>query len=386
MSSFHSASQARAAQGAAVEAWKEATSMRKMGREPSRVDLASFFAAADNADPADVTKAEALPGGPPHAGAAPGAAAPKPKKTARFAPGPLDDYTVKAGVLAPPRAPDYSVRAGGAARAAGAAATAPAAGGTDAMADRSVRFRANIADSPEAFAARFGPYQGRLADGEHAAADDDAAADEAHWRGPGAPHRAADPSVRFRDAVAAPGGGGYAAKFGAYSDDPRALIPGDSGHGPADVGSPLAAALAEPGAGEAAPGGTPGKPRPGLGRRAGGRASMDERPAPERHSMERAAAATEQSAPVPRGTAGSQAAAMAGAEASAPPAAEPGREGGLASTGPGAAHAAGLSGGFGLPQVLEDRRMSIDAEGRVKGARLVKSSLIAGPGGGAGEP
>jgi hypothetical protein len=41
-------------QEAAVEAWKEACSMRKSGKEPSRVDLASYFSSAlDNDAPAE---------------------------------------------------------------------------------------------------------------------------------------------------------------------------------------------------------------------------------------------------------------------------------------------------------------------------------------------
>ncbi|KAK9840789.1 hypothetical protein WJX81_004819 [Elliptochloris bilobata] len=276
----------RRSQGAAVEAWKGATSMRKMGREPSRVDLEGFFAGADAdaAAAANITKAEALPAQgtmPPEA--------PKIKKTARFAPGALEDYTVKAGVCAPPSVPDYSVRAGG--NAARRGAQGRGAGGTlggvlgsgdGAHVDRSVRFRRNIA-SPEDFASQFGAYKGRLEDCNDASGSGRGPELQSKNSGNKQGLWHADPSVRFRDAVAPAEGGGFAAKFGAYSDDPRSLIPGDSGHGPGDHGD--RSDSLERADGKAAK----GKLRGGLfGRRTpGARLSMDAVGAPERSPEER---------------------------------------------------------------------------------------------------
>lgn len=383
--------------------------MRKMGREPSRLDLASFFAAADADEDADqaagATKAEALP-----TAEAPalGEKAAKARKTARFAPGALEDYTVKAGVCAPPRVPDYSVRAGSAAGAASGRAAAAQAqgsgrfpGGEEAavggaadgsaadMADRSVRFRKNIAATPEAFAARFGPYQGQLGEGNDSSGSGRgrAAADP----NPNPAHLRADPSVRFRNAVAPPEGG-FAAKFGAYSNDPRALIPGDSGHGPAEKGGASAAMN------EAAGGNTPGKPQKArggglFGRRAtpGARLSLDAVGAPERSPDERNAAAGPDLNPLqnplqPPVQSVRDAAAVASPRApprGSVPAGLPRTAEGFAqdpmeypgqTLGPSFNRS---SGGFGLPRLPEGHRASMDAEGRVKGSRMVRSSIAA---------
>ena len=49
-------------QEAAVEAWKEACAMRRSGREPSRVDLASYFSSALPQDaPAEAGLPEVAP-------------------------------------------------------------------------------------------------------------------------------------------------------------------------------------------------------------------------------------------------------------------------------------------------------------------------------------
>ena len=333
--------------------------MRKMGREPSRVDLASFFANADAdaaAAAAHITKAEGLPA----EGTLPGEqlrGARTAKKTARFAPSALEDYTVKAGVSAPPRVRDYSVRAGSTARPALAAGAELEHAG--AM-DRSVRFARNIAASPGDFAAQFGPYQGRLEDGDASGSGRAEGVDPGAAPRPGF-HRHADPSVRFRDAVAA-ADGGFAAKFGAYSDDPNAIIPGDSGHGPGERESPTGD-------------GRPAKPKT-LGlftrRAAGARLSMDQPAgAPERSPAERGVDATN-----PTGVS------QPSASGAPQPAAGPPERGVLGAAlerssvdwlprgdpdpNPGR-----------LPRLPEGHRASMDTEGRVKGARDAKSSLAA---------
>ena len=338
--------------------------MRKMGREPSRVDLASFFTNADAdaaAAAAHITKAEGLPA----EGTLPGEqlrGARTAKKTARFAPGALEDYTVKAGVSAPPRVRDYSVRAGSTARPAlGAAAPGGEPEHAGAM-DRSVRFARNIAASPGDFAAQFGPYQGRLEDGDASGSGRaEGSADPGAGPGPGF-HRHADPSVRFRDAVAA-ADGGFAAKFGAYSDDPNAIIPGDSGHGPGERQSPTAD-------------GRPAKPKTlGLfGRRAAGaRLSMDQPAgAPERSPAERGVDAANPTGVSPPSTSGGGAA--------GPP-----DRGALGAAIERSSVENWLPGGSGdtdlnpgrLPRLPEGYRALMDTEGRVKGARDAKSSLAA---------
>ena len=353
-------------QGAAVEAWKEATSMRKMGREPSRVDLASFFADADAdaaAAAANITKAEALPLEVP----LPSEQGRKAKKTARFAPGALEDYTVKAGVSAPPRVRDYSVRAGSTARPAPGAAGAAGELGHAAAMDRSVRFARNIAATPDDFAARFGPYQRRLEAGDASGSGRAEGVEPGTAPGPGF-HRHADPSVRFRDAVA-PADGGFASKFGAYSDDPRAIIPGDSGHGPGERPSPPAD-------------GRPAKPNTlgFFGRRApGARLSLDQPAgAPERSPAERGMdAANPADLPQPSAS-GAPQPATASPDGGAPSAA-------YAPAWDGAEHPGWLPGGGAdpspgrgrLPRLPEGHRASMDTEGRVKGARDAKSSLAA---------
>lgn len=339
--------------------------MRKMGREPSRVDLASFFANADAdaaAAAASITKAEALPA----EGSLPGQqlrAARTAKKTARFAPGALEDYTVKAGVSAPPRVRDYSVRAGSTARPALAGASPGGEPEHASAMDRSVRFARNITASPGDFAAQFGPYQGRLEDGDASGSGRAEGADPGAAPGPGF-HRHADPSVRFRDAVAA-ADGGFAAKFGAYSDDPRAIIPGDSGHGPGERQSPTAD-------------GRPAKPKTlGLfGRRAAGaRLSMDQPAgAPERSPAERGVDAAN-----PTGVSRPSAPGVPQPAAGPPDRGAPGAaierssvENWLPGGGGGPNPAPGR-----LPRLPEGHRASMDTEGRVKGARDAKSSLAA---------
>ena len=58
-------------QEAAVEAWKEACSMRRSGREPSRLDLASHFASALlAAEAAEEDSSPHVPGKVGHGGCA----------------------------------------------------------------------------------------------------------------------------------------------------------------------------------------------------------------------------------------------------------------------------------------------------------------------------
>ncbi|CAL8466137.1 g5673 [Coccomyxa elongata] len=247
-------------QEAAVDAWKEACSMRRSGKEPSRVDLASYFASHLNGDAEKASAAdEDEAGAPPrkavpavYSGMAPSkersksqatrhisfapaeenAAADlgkpipaafggRPQPSPRRPPPDVMDYTVKAGMRpshAPSGTPDYSVKAGkmtsqvaaalAAARTADRSQRGPAAPGAG---DASVRFgQAHFATTQEGFARQFGPYAGSLITGD----------DSSH----GSEDAAGDSVSQHFPAAVASSEASYARKFGHYSHDSRITV------------------------------------------------------------------------------------------------------------------------------------------------------------------
>ncbi|CAL5228517.1 g11669 [Coccomyxa viridis] len=184
-------------QEAAVEAWKEACAMRRSGKEPSRVDLASYFSSALQPDveigvpevapqvysaraSRDRGKAQATK----HISFAPetqdiGKPIPavyggSPAQQRQRPPPHVMDYTVKAGIRPTSPATDYSTRAGtqyNGGMTSQVASACAAARNLDRSqhgpGDASIRYgRAHFAPSQEGFAQQFGPYAGNLIQGE----------------------------------------------------------------------------------------------------------------------------------------------------------------------------------------------------------------------------
>ncbi|BDA51003.1 probable protein phosphatase 2C 5 at N-terminal half [Coccomyxa sp. Obi] len=255
----------RHSQEAAVDAWKEACSMRRSGKEPSRVDLASYFASHLNGDAEKASLAAEDDAAADHEAGPPQKAVPavysgmvpskerskaqatrhisfapaeenaaadlgkpipaafggRPQPSPRRPPPDVMDYTVKAGMRpthAPSGTPDYSVKAGkmtsqvaaalAAARTADRSQRGPPAA---AAGDASVRFgQAHFATTQEGFARQFGPYAGSLITGD----------DSSH----GSEDAANDSVSQHFPAAVASSEESYARKFGHYSHDSRMRV------------------------------------------------------------------------------------------------------------------------------------------------------------------